>query len=113
MDKNAPAPSMPEFPVWRMEDGRVFTDFLHRVAYHEPTEGSFALKESMKRDGERARRAAFERAAASAQLGRCQPPPVPPPADVQTCDARVCTFARVDHPFTLGVLTRPGGAPAK
>lgn len=107
MDKNAQPPEMPDFPVWRMEDGRVFTDYLHRVAYHEPSEGSFFLKESMKERGESIRRQDFERAAANAQAGRCQAPPVPPPSDVQTCDARVCSFARVDDPYTLGLVTRP------
>ena len=107
MDKNAPPPRMPEFPVWKMEDGRVFTDYLHRAAYHEPSEGSFRAKETMKGDGERIRREDRERAAASAQASRCQAPPVPPPSDVQTCDARACAFASVGDPYTLG-LTRSG-----
>lgn len=106
MDKNSPPPKMPDFPVWRMEDGRVFTDYLHRVAYHEPSEGSFFLKEDMKSSGERIRRESFERAAANAQAGRCQAPPVPGSADVQKCDSRVCAFARVEDPFTLGLVSR-------
>jgi hypothetical protein len=89
-----------------MQDGRVFTDYLHRAAHSDPSGGSFRLKEGMKREGERIRRDDFERAAASAQAGRCQAPPVPPPSDVQTCDARVCAFARVDEPYTLGLETR-------
>eukprot|EP00873_Tetraselmis_striata_P026935 jgi/Tetstr1/447199/TSEL_034636.t1 len=103
--ENAPAPKMPEFPIWKMEDGRVFTDYLHRVAYHEPTMGSFYLKEDMKGQGEKLRAAFFEQAASRAQVARCQPPPVPPQTDVQTCDSRVCTFAKVDDAFSLGLST--------
>ncbi len=99
---------MPDFPVWRMQDGRIFTDYLHRPGHVGPSVGSFRLKEGMKRDGERIRREDFERAAANAQAGRCHSPPVPPPLDVQTCDARVCAFARVDDPYTLGLETRSG-----
>lgn len=103
---NDPAPAMPEFPIWKMEDGRVFTDYLHRVAYHEPSKGSFYLKEDMKSQGAKLRQAFFEEAAAKAQVTRCQPPAVPPHTDVQTCDNRVCTFAKVDDPFSLGLSTR-------
>jgi len=106
MDKNAPPPRMPDFPVWRMEDGRIFTDYLHRAAHSDPSGGSFHLKEAMKINGERVRRDNLARAAANAQAGRCQPPPVPPPSDVQTCDAHVCAIARVDEPYTLGLETR-------
>lgn len=102
---NEPAPKMPEFPIWKMEDGRVFTDYLHRVAYHEPSKGSFYLKEDMKSRGDKLRAEFFEAAAANAQVTRCQPPAVPPHADVQTCNSRVCTFAKVGDPFTIGLST--------
>lgn len=94
------------FPIWKMEDGRVFTDYLHRSAYHNPRQGSFYLKEDLKTNADAVRRANFDIASKNAQTAKCQPPPVPGPADVQICDARVCAFAKVDDPFSLGIQTQ-------
>lgn len=97
---NELAPETAPFPVWRMEDGRVFTDFLHRSAYDEPGPGSFWKKEMLRDAGAESRRRAQELAEASAQKARCQAAggsgavPVPGFADAQACDARSCRFSR-------------------
>jgi hypothetical protein len=88
-----------------MEDGRVFTDYLHRSAYHVPSKGSFGLKEDIKQKADHIRRSNFDIASKNAQTTKCQAPPVPGPSDVQICDARVCAFAKVDDPFSIGIQT--------
>lgn len=103
--KQKDAPEPVTFPIWKMEDGRVFTDYLHRSAYHVPYKGSFDLKEDLKHKADLIRRSNFDIASKNAQTTKCQPPPVPGPSDVQVCDARVCAFAKVDDPFSIGIQT--------
>lgn len=83
------------FPIWKMEDGRIFTDFLHRSAYYDPVAGSYEAKEDMKSRGAEFREKFYKEAAESAQLNRCSPPEIPMYADAQTCTSRYCTFAPV------------------
>lgn len=109
--RNEKAPPTAPFPIWRMHDGRVFTDFLHRSAYDTPHEGhgSFQRKEALKRNGEQLRKALAVEAANMAQMSRCQAPPVPELKTRVSCDERSCSYVSVsDSPFSFGVTQAHG-----
>jgi hypothetical protein len=104
--RNERAPPTAPFPIWKMHDGRVFTDHLHRSAYDDARIplGSFERKRFLEERSDEIRQRMYSVAAQNAQLGRCQAPPVPPPASVQSCGVNGgCSITASDAPPGRGL----------